>query len=64
MLTAKFIALGFEFLDETENGYEIWFNSGTNKKFNIKNSAKALPEKEILDILKQVEMTREEFLEI
>jgi len=64
MLTAKFIALGFEFLDESKTGNEIWFNSNTNKMFNIKNSAGVLSEKEILDILKQVGITAEEFLEI
>jgi len=53
---------GFEFYRQAAGSHEIWFNSTTNRYTTIPNHPGDLPEGTIRAILKQAQISIEEFM--
>jgi hypothetical protein len=64
MVTALLSQLGFNFQQEISVKSELWYNDKSNKAFEIKRSAKILQKIELLKIIKQAGLSKEEFMNL
>ncbi len=61
-ITKKLKACGFEFDRQAAGSHEIWYNESTNRYTTVPNHPGDMPEGTLRAILKQAEITPEEFL--
>ena len=53
---------GFEFLRQAAGSHEIWYNKNTNRYTTIPNHPGDMPEGTLRAIIKQADITPEQFL--
>lgn len=63
IIVKKLKYFGFEFYRQAAGSHEIWFNPGSNKYTTIPNHTGDMPEGTLRAILKQAEITPNDFLE-
>ena len=61
-IVKKLKKLGFSFLRQAAGSHEIWFNQSTGKYTTIPNHNGDMPEGTLRAILKQCDITPEDFL--
>jgi predicted RNA binding protein YcfA (HicA-like mRNA interferase family) len=61
-ITKKLKKLGFEFDRQAAGSHEIWFNPTTHKYTTIPNHPSDMPEGTLRAILKQADITIDQFL--
>jgi len=61
-IVKKLKKLGFSFLRQAAGSHEIWYNSATKKFTTIPNHSGDMPEGTLRAILKQCDISPEEFL--
>lgn len=54
---------GFEFHRQAAGSHEIWYSSATNRYVTVPNHTGDMPEGTLRAILKQANITQEEFLD-
>lgn len=61
-ITQRLKAFGFRFLRQASGSHEIWYSEKTNRYTTIPNHTGDVPEGTLRAILKQAEISPEEFL--
>jgi len=63
-IVKKLEIAGFEFFREAKGSHEIWFNSDNNKYTTIPRHRGDMPEGALRNIIKQADLTVDEFIEL
>ena len=61
-IVRKLAACGFSFDRQAAGSHEIWFNSATNRYSTVPNHPGDMPEGTLRAILKQADVSTDEFL--
>lgn len=62
-IAAKLRRLGFEFDRQAAGSHEIWFNAATQRSTTIPNHSGDMPEGTLRAILKQANVSADDFLD-